>query len=368
MFILKKIIIKEWIKFFFGAFFVLMLLLSIGYLLGGLLKPNVKITEVFIGLAFELPLYLNKTFPISCLMATLFSVNKLKNTNELTAIFATGYSRKDYLQDIISVSLIVSLVLFWVSSYFVPYVKSKRSLYLSAHSLQNSNSKNLGLSSSTINSGKIWFKSTDYFFSYSYFDKNKNELIYPSLYFFDNNSQFIKKVTAKSAIASGDHEWKFTDVEEFSSLSGLSYPKISNLDSSIITINESLSDFKQINADISTLNIVKLYEYILILKSAGINVSEYTIFFLDKFSTSFMCIILSLVSSVGIFNSNRRNASFGKNVTFVLVFTIFYWLIYSYTFSLGVNSRIPPIVATFGVPSLFVFFLLGFFIHQRKLR
>jgi lipopolysaccharide export system permease protein len=74
------------------------------------------------------------------------------------------------------------------------------------------------------------------------------------------------------------------------------------------------------------------------------------------------------LASVALFSPNRRNSSFGKNISLVLGFTFFYWFIYSYFLSLGQNSSIPAVIATFGVPSIFVLYLIVYFIYHRKLR
>lgn len=139
-------------------------------------------------------------------------------------------------------------------------------------------------------------------------------------------------------------------------------------DSKPFKIRETISDFQQINADISTLNIWKLYDYIGVLKNNGINYSEYYVTFLDKFSSGFTCLVLSILASIALFNPNRRNSSFGTNVAFVLSFTFVYWFIYSYFLTLGQTSKVPATVATFGVPGIFVIYLACYFVYHRKLR
>jgi lipopolysaccharide export system permease protein len=69
-----------------------------------------------------------------------------------------------------------------------------------------------------------------------------------------------------------------------------------------------------------------------------------------------------------LFNPNRRNSSFGTNIAFVLSFTFIYWFIYSYFIQLGQISKIPAVVATFGVPSIFIIYIFFYFIYHRKLR
>jgi lipopolysaccharide export system permease protein len=133
-------------------------------------------------------------------------------------------------------------------------------------------------------------------------------------------------------------------------------------------IDETPSDFKQIEADVTTLNVIQLWRYIKKLNASGINTNEYMIMFLDKFSSSIICVVFALIASIAVFNPNRRTSSFGKNVVFILIFTIVYWFVYTYSLELGKSSKIPPIVACFTVPTLFSFFLVFYFLKNRQLR
>ncbi|CAN0327204.1 unnamed protein product, partial [Chrysoparadoxa australica] len=132
-------------------------------------------------------------------------------------------------------------------------------------------------------------------------------------------------------------------------------------------ISEQPGDFKEIESDITTLNTPDLYRYIKTLQDGGINVNEYLVMFYEKFSPSVVCIIFSLIAAIGGFTPNRRGSSFGKNIFFVFVFVILYWLINSYFLELGKSSKIDPFLATFGVPFIFALFLAQQFFRHRKL-
>src|SRR5690606_3047549 len=82
--------------------------------------------EVLLGYFIQLPSFLIKVIPISCLIGSLFSINKLKSRNELVAIFSGGYSRQNYLRDILLTSFYVALFQFILSAYISPYVNSRR--------------------------------------------------------------------------------------------------------------------------------------------------------------------------------------------------------------------------------------------------
>ncbi|MDO9182654.1 MAG: LptF/LptG family permease [Bacteriovorax sp.] len=367
---LTKLILKEWLRFFLGSSLVLLMVLSLGHVLNSLLKDSADFKTIYETLILELPSFLIKIFPVSCLIASLFSINKLKNRNELTAIFASGFSRLKFIFTIGSIGAIVGVLLFFINAYLVPYTKHHQESLknISSTDTGNAAAKKTSVSINALNSGKIWFKGQDYFFSYSSFDRKTNTLYNLTLYFYGPNFKFSEQISASYASFRHDDTWLLHRTFHYTNLDNKTFPTVQYLDILPLRIHETVNDFRQINADIATLNIWKLYDYIGVLKTNGINYSEYYVTFLDKFSSAFTCLVLSILASIALFNPNRRNSSFGKNIAFVLTFTFVYWFIYSYFLTLGQTSRIPAIVATFGVPSIFVLYLAGYFIYHRKLR
>ncbi|MBC7427901.1 MAG: LptF/LptG family permease [Bacteriovorax sp.] len=367
MFTIRKLILKEWLTFFFGAVFILLMVLSLGQILTGLLKATNEIRNILIDLALEIPTFLIRIFPVSCLIASLFSINKLKSRNELTAIFASGFSRRQFVLCIGIIGAIVGTTLFFINGYLVPYTKHQQSEMTNIPSIVRK-AKNSSVSINAMKSGRIWFKGQDYFFSYSSFDDKKNIIYDLSLYYYNTSFKFSEEVTADSAKYIEGNSWLLNKGMHVTNLENKTFPEPSPFHEKIFPLKETINDFKKINADISTLNIWRLYDYIAVLRTNGINDSEYFVTFLDKFSSGFTCLVLAILASVALFNPNRRNSSFGSNIAFVLSFTFIYWFVYSYFMTLGQTSKIPAVVATFGVPSLFVIYLSFYFIYHRKLR
>ena len=361
MSIIRKIIIKSWLLYFTSATMVLVFILSLGNILSNLLRANSHFSEVFMSLMYEMPTFLVKIFPVSCLIASLFALNQLKNRNELTAMFAAGFSRRKFIFTIATLGTFIGIILFYINSYLVPYAKHKS--FQKTETVQNSK-----VSVNAINSGRVWFKGKTYFVSYSNFDSTKNVLNNLQLYYYDKNFVTTEEVKAKQARYVKDNEWMLFNFVHITNLNNKTFPNIQEKPQMLWEIDEDIQDFRKINSDISTLSIWKLYDYIQVLKSNGLNANEYNVSFLDKFSSGLTCLVLSLLSAVAVFNPNRRNSSFGLNVSFVLGFTFLYWFIYSYFITLGQGSRVVPVVATFGVPFVFIVYLFFFFIYHRKLR
>ncbi len=364
--IIRKLILKEWFRFFIGSVISLFLLVSVANLISGFLRGNVTATEVMINHFIEIPGYLNKIFPVSCLMASLFSINKLKTRSELTAIFASGYSRKSYIIDLIFASLVVTIIQFLMSSYVSPFFKSHRETLISGSTQKFNNLRSQGLRSSTIGSGKMWYKSEDYFISFTNYNQIKKELYNVNLYKLSVDN-YLEEIQAMDKVQWKKGIWVGRNVIRLDNLNQKSFPKADSNKEAIVNLYETPNELRQIEADITVLNIVKLWEYIKQLRSSGININEYLVLFYDKFANSVICIIFAILASVSIFNPNRRSSSFGKNIGAVFFFTILYWLVYSYLIELGNNSKVIPVAATFSVPLSFTLILIFIFSKNRKL-
>ena len=195
MFTIRKLILKEWLTFFLGAVFILLMVLSLGQILTGLLKATNDFKTILVDLGLEIPTFLIRIFPVSCLVASLFSINKLKSRNELTAIFASGFSRRQFVLCIGIIGAFVGTALFFINAYLVPYTKHQQSIMANVPSIANK-AKNSAVSINALKSGRIWFKGQDYFFSYSSFDGTNNIIYDLTLYYYNTDFKFSEQVSA----------------------------------------------------------------------------------------------------------------------------------------------------------------------------
>ncbi len=375
MTIIKTLILKEWYKSFSISAVIFYLLLTISNLIAGLLRSSVNSRDVILNHLVETPVYSKLILPISCLIASLFAINKLKNRNELTAILASGYSRKKLIFNIATAASLVFIIQFLALSYIAPFLKSKRHYLIKNSGAKFRNLKSKGLKSSTIGTGHIWYKNNKYFFSFEAYSKIDNSLSNVTAYiyngFLDKDDILIEKIIrSPKAIFNPERGWIMKDAKIIKNLNSDGFPQIeySRDKISILPISEKPKDFKQIEADITTLNIVRLFSYIKKLSQNGINVNEYMVLFLEKISIPFTCIIFALLSSISLFYPNRRDAPFAKNFALIFIFTISYWLVDSYFIQLGINSKLNPFIACFGIPIIFSLFLTMVFYKNQRLQ
>ncbi len=367
--IFRKLIMKEWFKAFFISFAALCLVVTITNLISDFLRSKAVFIEVLYNHILEFPNFISRILPISCLMASLFSINKLKNTNELVAIFSFGVSRKQVIGTILMCAIVVSLFQFANNSFIMPYVLSKRDVLMKDPQHKFRNLQDQGLKSKTIDSGSVWYKGKNYYASFPLFQKAEKKLIDLNLYYFSDTHKIVRHIYAYTATFDEQkNHWigrKVIDLKKIDDENN--FFELTKNDSIAIDLLERPKDFDQIESDISVLNIFKLKSYIDKLKDLDVNTNDFLVLYLEKYTSLFICIIFSLMSCTGVFSPNRRGASLGKNILFVFVFTITYWIFSSYVLELGRSSRVNPYLACFLVPTVFILFLSAFYIRNRKL-
>jgi len=367
MSIIQKLIVKEWFTFFFAALIGLLLLLTIADLITGLLRSNVTPREVILNYFIEFPSTLAKTFPVSCLIASLFSINKLRARNELTAIFAGGFSIADYLITVLLCSFTIALLLFGNLSLIQPYFKSKRHQLITDSEDKFQNLKKQGFINSAVSGGRIWFKSNDYFFSFQKFDQKAKSLIGVQSYFLSSNYLLTKYINAATATYNDKSKsWELTNAIVYDSLDKTTFSRPEKIPNQKIELNQTPEDFIEIQSDISTLSFLKLNDYINRLNEAGINVNEYMVLLYDKIAAPIMCILFSLLACNALFYPSRRGSSMGKNLAVIFSFTLIYWLLNSYFLELGFSSKVNPAISVFSLPILFASGIIVSFYFQSK--
>lgn len=362
MLILSKLIVKEWFKSLIGAITVLFLLITTADLINGFLQGK-DASRVLLEYSLKMPDLMGKMFPICCLVATLFSLNKLKGHSELISILAAGYSYRKIYFLIGSCALTVVGLQFMNLGFVEPYAnKIKR------QEIQKSRkSEGKYLTRSSIEGGRFWYKTRSYFASFAYFDRKSNSLQDLEIYFFTPNYNSERIIKASSANYVEKGRWSLKNVTELSSLHTQTFPLETKSQEISVNLNEEPEDFGEFEADLTTLNFIKLRQFIGRLSKTGINIAEYEILLLNKLFLSIVCFIFALMPVSTIFNPNRRSDSFGKNVVLTLLVTVVFWVLYSGALAFGNSGAAHPWVATGIVPGFFFLYVIWTYWRNRKL-
>jgi lipopolysaccharide export system permease protein len=362
MMILSRLIVKEWFKSLLGAIFVLFLLVSTADLINGFLQGKEPL-RVLLEYSLKMPDLMGKMFPICCLVATLFSFNKLKAHAELISILAAGYSYAKIYALIGTCAFFMVGLQFLNLGFIEPRVNSIKRQEIE----KSKKSEGRYLTRSSLEGGRFWYKTPTYFTSFAFFDRKSETIADLEIYYFTPQYSNNRILKAKSAKHIGQGKWRLVDVKDLSSLSGPIFPLETSRKIMDLQLSEVPDDLGEFEADLTTLTFFKLRQFVHKLSKTGINVAEYKIIVLNKIFLSVVCLIFALIPVSSIFNPNRRSDSFGKNVVLTLLVTVVFWVLYSSATAMGNSGRLSPLVATGIVPLAFLSFVVWTFLKNRKL-
>ena len=163
--------------------------------------------------------------------------------------------------------------------------------------------------------------------------------------------------------------WLIQEGRIIKNLSAKDFPEIEIIKNKKIRlpILEFPNDFKQIESDVTTLNIAQLFHYTNRLEKSGISTHEYKAILLEKISSPLTCILFALLSSTLVFKGGRRQVSLGKNLIFSLVFAVLYGSFSNYAMQMAKASKLSPLVASLGPLGILLGVLLLLFHKNRRL-
>ena len=362
MILIKKVIVRPWIThFIFSALLLYVLVLS-GSIISGLLRTNVTALEVFINQGLNTPNTLIRIIPLSCMVCTLTTLNKLIKSNELTAAFSLGFSREQILYNILYVSLIISFFHFFLSGYIKPFSLKAKNKIIPNLDQKFSTLKKQGLITSKISNGKMWFKSDDYFFSYSTFNERSDTIANTTIYQYGDDFKLKNLYQTPSLTKTKDNKWTATKLLSITNIDNKENTTVNLINKSKLTVlKESPTDFKQIEQDITTLNFVQLARYVKKLNMAGISSVKYEIIILKTISNAIGCILFTLLGSIMLFSPNKRLFSLGKIIGICFSFILCYWLLEGSLIELAITTKISPYIAVFGIQALLSIMLLIYY-------
>jgi len=362
MTLISRLFIGTWFKSLAGALSALLLLVTTADIINGFLRGK-EGDQVVLEWLLKMPDLGGKILPVTCLIATLFTFNRLKTNNELMAALAVGFSYLRVTWIIIACSLFMVLLQFANLGFLEPYANKIKRQEIKKSKV----SEGKYLTRSAVDGGQFWFKSKDYFATFLSFDKNSATLNQVRFYYFSSEGITSKVIYADSAVHASDNNWRLVNPRFLEDLTESRFPRLHTLPESAITLNETPDDFKEFEADLTTLNWFNLRDFIIKISQTGINTNEYRILLHQKLALSLSCLIFALIPLSSLYRPNRRSDSFGKNVALTLVLTVVFWLLFSTALSYGQSGKIPSWLAAYIVPMAFLLHSGWTFQRNRKL-
>ena len=352
-FLINKYLGKEFLKIvintsivFFGLGFIMTLFEEINFFKDA--DVNFKVP---IGLSFLFtPSLLHNFFPFIILISGLWFFLKIKKTDELTAINVSGMSN-------LSVIIIPSIISVMLGIFFMTTINPITSTLITKYeSIKGGYEKDQEYLAAITNNG-IWIKEKNNGKNNiirSLYLKN-NELIEVTIYEFNENNNFIRRIEASSANISSI-KWSLKNV------------KIINSDGEILTENienityistYDIEKLKSLYTNLDTISFWNLGKEIELLEERGYSTREIEAKLHRSFSFPFFLLSMLLLSSFFTLGANYSENNW-KYVFLTIILSILIFFFNDFSAVLGKTEKLPINVAVWmPITIVFIFSFIG---------
>jgi lipopolysaccharide export system permease protein len=339
--ILYRFVLRHWLQALVMSLLSLLLMISVADIINGFLRGK-DASLVLLEYLLKFPDFMIKFLPLTGLLASLFSLQKMKTHSELIATLASGMNIRHYFILFTLASLPLFFLQFLNVGFIEPYANKVKRQEIKKSQL----SEGKFLTRSNLDGGDYWFKAEGYFGTFTLFDKNTATLINPQIYFVTENSELTQVLKAQQAQFQND-SWIFKNGDISEQLELKKIPVTKKFQKLKVNIFQTPQDFSEFEADLTTLNWFNLRRFIDRVSQTGVNTAEYKVMLHQKVALCFMCFIFTLLPLFSLYNPNKRSDSFGKTAAISLLLGIGFWVSFSGLITLGQKGSLHPLFSAY---------------------
>lgn len=336
----EKYIIKNFINKFLIIsliFFSLIIILSILEEISFFKNTDVSFFIPYLITLLSAPITLFEIFPFIFLIATQFLFYDLFSKDELNLLKINGLSNLKVIKILFFLSFFIGILTVLI---FYNAASTLKFFYTDFKNNYSKDNKYLAV----VNDSGLWLKD----------EINDSTIIVKANYIEDNylidvvinefDSNFNLKKTIQSKKVNIKNElWIITNPS-------ITLKNITEIRKDNFNYQTSFST-KKINSlfsNMSTLNLLKLFNLKKIYENLGYSSKEIEVHLVNIFSTPFFYAVLTVLSSIIMFNIDRNRSLFFHIIFGVLMSVIIYYINFIFN-SLGNNGKI-PVLASIIIP------------------
>ena len=336
--IIQRLYLKEFFRLLILITFGLSLIFSLIDLIGKMESFRTSFWSLALYAMLNLPRFLIYLLPMSVLICSLYTFSQAFRRHEIDAIKAAGGRLKTLFYPFIATGIFLSIFAFVTNEMIVPDFSTKASDLRDR--LDGKEKK------SAFSNGSIWLKSKegspvkiDLYIA--------EKKIAKGVSIFISGKDFLKeRIIADEALWDGK-TWRLNNVKIYHMETG----KIEKIRGMEYAGLESPELFAKELKPPGEMSIYELYSYIQRLKNAGFNNLKLIVDLNSKISFPLINIFMMIL---GISLSSRSKHGGGLVTAGLgLLISLFYWLGYTFSLSIGYTGMLPPVLAAWTVPFLF---------------
>ena len=310
---------------------------------------NNNFMTILIYLSFlKSPNTVKNILPISILISSIMTFIKWKQNNYFVIVRTIGISLKKTILPLCVLVLFLGLLslifLHPLANFTSNKYKTLENKFF-GHKVEESTSlsKNGIWIRKTINDGFLIIKAKN-------ITKNKNILNDVEVYKFDNNNNFINKIISNTASLQ-ENILQLHNGKNFN-------PKITNksFDNFSMILNNKFNSFNITSENAENMNLVELYNYILLMKQLGVNYSNHLTHLLKEIFQPILIVSMILICAPLILKNNERKFPLTiMCLTLLIGFIIYFFVDFMYV--LGSMEKLNPFIA--GIGPIGICFFIG---------
>lgn len=350
--ILNKYITREFLKIFFlslSAFIIIYLVVDILNNVHHFIRRGVPLLTTIEFFVFKIPLIVVQVAPVATLLSSVITFGVLSRNSEITAMMAGGISLYRVTAPAIGISLLISIASFVINESVLPYT-NQRIRYI--ENTQVKKRDPLG----SFKQNQIWYRSENAIYNIDLFSPKGNTLKGITIYYLDNDFNLIRRIDADTAKWI-DEKWHFYDISirRFDNRAEIKMKKVRE---KIIPIQEVPEDFKIVEKSTDEMSYANLRDYIKKIRAEGYDATKYLVDLHARLAFPFVSLIMPLLGIPFALRTGKGKGIVG-GVGISIAISFGYWIMLSFSLSLGHSGVLPPIVSAW--ISNLTFMMLGIF-------
>ena len=305
---------------------------------------------LFFGL--RIPFIVSQIMPLGILLSILIVFGLMSKYNELIALRGGGVSALYLLRTVLGLSILSTVLLFFLSDQVVPATFSKSNRIWSEEVKKRS-----GIATRQQN---IWIKGHRSIAHIKHYNHQSKTVSGISLYYFDEQFRLSRRIDAKSA-AYKNGRWTFYEMME--QRRSQERPE----GSYEIRFHEERTepfdylpdDFNRVAKKSEEMNVFELWSYIRSVEAEGYDATSYRVDLHAKFAFPIVCLILSILAAgYGIRHKSRGGHDLSLGISYGLGVAFLYTIVFNFCLSLGYGEMLPPFVAAWIANLIFLSYAL----------
>ncbi|MCB1309953.1 MAG: LptF/LptG family permease, partial [Leptospiraceae bacterium] len=305
--------------------------------------------SVYVYLLYSIPGIVTMVLPAALMFAVCFTVAQFTVSREMVAAFSAGRSFFRCVRPIIIFSLFIALGLFVLNDFVVT----------GSNRLANEEKKLLEEGTSRARERDAVFQSNlrgreGFYFVY-YFDRSRQRIL-GGFHYLEVQGQHPSRMYQAAAVQyqPETQDWKLELVREVIFNPDISIKAIHVYPEKIMRFPEDVEFFSNPSRDPGELNVFELMREIEKREEMGFPSVDYRVQFHSNLSFPLMCIILTIVGSIGGNMGSLRSGGPLIRALLISIITMFvYYLTFSLVNGLGRNAIVPPALASWGPTGAF---------------